>query len=203
MFLLWLRSTSQKQKTELKFMKIQKLDANGMSHLILALLFVVVFAIAGVGYMVAGNARPVDSDGKPLVAKKEPGALKSITCKFSVATPKIDKDKGLLANITIKNDTKKTISPVVAITLKTPSVKSGGYMGEIQFKSVEPGTSATQSLPAYSITDLKTKTPIKAQGKGYFVDPTTNAKTSHNPIFTCNKVFNVTPAKPATTTRKA
>lgn len=107
-------------------MKIKKLDTFGFSHHITLVAFVVIFAICGVGYMVASHANPTSSVSGAVSGKASP-----IVCAMGNVPAKAAEGQVIKPTVTFKNRSKKTVtfSAEVGVTIK--GGKKGGGKGGI------------------------------------------------------------------------
>lgn len=171
-------------------MKIKKLNSVGVAHEFLLVAFVVIFAVAGVGYLVATNANSCGPSGCNSVSGAVSGqAGKSGSCKISNVPTRPAYGQVITPYVTVKNTGKKSFTPNMSITYAL-SDSRGLAVGEPYNQNLRHGKLAEI---------LKPKKSVKVNSLMYTVDRKATPEISKvqvlfnntDPNFYCKKIFNL------------
>jgi hypothetical protein len=99
-------------------MKLKKLNAKGFSHEILLVAFVVIFAVAGVAYIVASHADSCSNGGTAAAKVNSNGGVSAPSCSAVSVSGPVAKVKATckITGVTSHPKYNQTLSPIVAIT---------------------------------------------------------------------------------------
>lgn len=107
-------------------LKLRKLNTRGFSHDITLVVFVAIFAIAGVGYMVASYANPVS---KKSVSGAASGAKSPVLCAVSNVPANPKAGDVIRPSVTFKNRSKQAQTFTAGSTIVLIGSKEGGGKG--------------------------------------------------------------------------
>ncbi len=137
----------------------KRLNQHGFAHDLVIIAIVVVFAIAGAGYLVASHAASCNPVSGSTSAATSNGCAASgpvsssqyaANCTINNIPSSIAIGATLTPTITITNVGTKSISPHM-ISYTTISNGPTTYFSEISFGAIPHGKSKTKSLPGYTI----------------------------------------------------
>ncbi|MDB5171195.1 MAG: hypothetical protein JWO35_889 [Candidatus Saccharibacteria bacterium] len=175
-------------------MKIKKLDVRGFSHDILMVAFVVIFAVVGVGYVVASHADSCTSSSTKNCA----------SVSMPVTSARLSsKVKCSISGVTKSPKFGDQVNPILTVTNigKVPTSVSGDEHlgaynsagkkivikgGPVSSLKLGPGESFTMAMPPYTV-QYATKDAVK----GVYA-----ASSKQTPKYACSAIFNL-PRTPA------
>ncbi len=165
-----------------------KLNSQGIAHHILLVGFMVLFAIAGVGYMVASHADPLASEAKLRTHRLK---IKAVRCTIPVrlnesCSGRIVRSK---ANLIVVIASSQYANPCVASNRETPTKTDGGrtliFSGRVREVKCAPGLYNLYLAGAVSIMSKNSDKPLAALN--WNPDTYHGPKTQHKTLGTNQK----------------